>query len=56
MAMYDVTAKEITYVSWIIEADTEAEAVEIAKDIGTAQAIIGDTELRDVYTAGEYVC
>ena len=54
MAFYDVLAKEITYVSWIIEAENEAEAVAQAKELGTGQAMIGDTELINVVVAGEY--
>lgn len=46
MATFDVSAREITYLSFIIEADTPAEAITKAKyQYEQGLALIGDTEL-----------
>jgi hypothetical protein len=46
MATYDVSARETTYLSFIVEADTPAEAIEKAKQqYEQGLALIGDTEL-----------
>ena len=54
MTFYDVAGKEVTYLSWIVEADTLAEAVAKAKEYGAEQAMIGDTELTEIQVCGEY--
>lgn len=46
MQTYDVSAREITYLSFVVEAETEAEAIEKAKDqYEQGLALYGDNEL-----------
>jgi hypothetical protein len=55
MPIYDVSAREVTYLSFIIEADTPAEAEEKAKILwGNGMALVGDTVAEEFYVCGEY--
>lgn len=55
MPIYDISAREVTYLSFIVEADTVAEAEEKAKDLwGQGMALIGDTVAEDFEVCGEY--
>jgi hypothetical protein len=55
MPVYDVSAREVTYLSFIVEADNPAEAEEKAKILwGNGMALVGDTVAEEFYVCGEY--
>lgn len=46
MKTYDVSAREITYLSFVVEANSPAEAVEKARELyAQGEALYGDSEL-----------
>jgi len=54
MPVYDVSAREVTYLSFIVEAENEAEAITKAKEMQKQGfALYGDTEAEAFVVCGE---
>jgi len=55
MPVYDVSAREVTYLSFIVEAENEAEAIAKAKEQQKQGfALYGDTEAEAFLVCGEF--
>lgn len=55
MPVYDVSAREVTYFSFIVEAETVSEAEEKAKVLwSSGMGIAGDTVAEEFHVCGEY--
>lgn len=55
MNIYDVSAREVTSLSFIVEAETVEEAEEKAKVLwGQGMALVGDTVAEGFRVCGEY--